>query len=518
MAPTLLRRALALGCFGLTLLTASTAPAAAQDSFKDVESRVTEFTLKNGMKFIILERHQAPVASFYTYADVGSAQEVKGITGLAHMFEHMAFKGTPTVGTTNYAEEKQSLDQVDRAFRALQVERDKGNKADPAKLEQLQKDFEAAQETAGKFVVKNEFSQAIDNAGGRGLNASTSSDKTDYFFSLPSNSSELWFYLESERFLHPVFREFYKERDVVMEERRMRSDNQPFGKLMEEFLHAAYRAHPYGEPTVGHMSDLQNFSRPDAEAFFKKYYIPSNLTSVIVGDVDPKKMKQLAETYFERIPSSPKPDPTRTTEPAQDAERRVLLRLQAQRAIMMGYHIGNINDPDTAVYAAISSLLSDGRSSRLYSSLVRDKKVAVQAGGFNGYPGLKYPTLFVCYVIPAPGKSNEEAEKSMLGEIEKLRKEPVTADELEGVKTRARMDLLRSFKDNSGMGQQLAAYQVLTGDWHNLFRFIDQLDKVTPADVQRVAKRVFVNSNQTVGVIEPVESASAAAPQQQQQQ
>ena len=286
------------------LLAAGAALAA--DDFKDIEGRVSEFTLKNGMKFLVLERHTAPVASFFTYADVGSVQEVKGITGLAHIFEHMAFKGTRTIGTKDYAKERVALEQVDKAFAALQMERQKGGKADPQKVKELEAAFKDAQEAAGKYVEKNEFGEAIERAGGRGLNATTAWDATRYFFSLPSNETELWFYLESERFRDPVLREFFKEKDVVMEERRMRTESQPIGKLLEEFLHAAYVAHPYGEPVVGHMSDLQNITRADAEAFFKKYYAPSDLTCVVVGDVIPKQVREMAERYFERIASGPK--------------------------------------------------------------------------------------------------------------------------------------------------------------------------------------------------------------------
>jgi predicted Zn-dependent peptidase len=491
----------------LVALAAATAFAA--DNFKDIESRVTEFTLQNGMKFLVLERHQAPVASFFTYADVGSTQEVKGITGLAHIFEHMAFKGSQTIGTKDYAKERPALEEVDKAFAALQQERDKGAKADPARLKQLDEAFHAAQENAGKFVEPNEFSKAIDRAGGRGLNASTSWDATRYFFSLPSNEAELWFYLESERFRNPVLREFYREKDVVMEERRMRTESQPVGKLIEEFIHAAYIAHAYGEPAIGHMSDLRNITRQDAEAFFRKYYAPSNLVSVIVGDVDPARIRQLAETYFGRIASAPKPEPLRTVEPPQSAERRVRLDLQSQRVLLMGYHKPGINDPDAAVYDAISSLLSDGRSSRLYRSLVRDKKISVQAAGFPGLPGQKYPGLFLFLSAAAQGHTNEESEKAITEEVERLKKELVPKEELDGVKRRARADLIRGLGNNTGLASQLANWQVLTGDWRNLFRQLDKINAVTPEDVQRVAKNTFLKTNLTVGVIEPQETAQA---------
>jgi predicted Zn-dependent peptidase len=489
-------------CFFFTCLLSSGVCAA--ESFQEIQARITSFTLKNGMTFVVMERHQAPVATFLTYADVGSVQEVKGITGLAHIFEHIAFKGSPAIGGKNYEEERLAMDRLDQAFLALRGEQHKGAKADPQKVKELETAFQAAQEGAGKFVVKNEYGDAIERTGGRDLNAGTGWDSTRYFFSLPSNSAELWFFLESEHFLRPVMREFYKEKDVVMEERRMRTESQPTGKLLEEALHAAYKAHPYGEPVVGHMSDLQEITRPDAEAFFKKYYGPGSLTSVIVGDVDPKKIRDLAETYFGRIPAVPKPEPLRTVEPPQDAEHRVTLRLQAERLVLVAYHKPDMFHPDNAVYRALSGVLSEGRSSRLYTSLVRDQKLAVQAFGFPDLPGKKYPGLFTFVVAPAPGHENAEAEKALLAEIERLKNEPVTAEELEGVKRRARAGLINGLGDNLQLANGLADWQALTGDWRNLFRDLEHLDAVTPADIQRVAREIFTVNNRTVATIEPL--------------
>jgi predicted Zn-dependent peptidase len=482
--------------------------AVAQDDFKQIESQTSQFTLNNGWRFIVLQRHQAPVAAFLTYADVGATQEVTGITGLAHLFEHMAFKGSSHLGTKDWPKERLALKQVDRAYYALRDERLKEKAADPAKLKQLEEAFKAAQEAAGKFVVPNEFGEAIERAGGRGLNANTSSDATNYYFSLPSNEAELWFYLEGQRFGDPVLREFYKERDVVMEERRL-MQSQPVGRMIEEFEAVAYKAHPYHEPVIGHMSDLQNLTRQDGERFFKKYYIPSNLISVVVGDVTPEQIRALAEKYFARIPSGPKPAPLHTVEPPQTGERRVTLRLASQRVFVEGYHKPNINDPDDAVYDAIGSLLSEGRSSRLQRALVRDKKVATQTGGFPGFPGQKYPGLFLFYAFAAPGHNNDEVQKAIEAEIDRLRTEPVSQEELDGVKRRARANLLRQLDDNARLSRLLAFYQALTGDWRNLFKQLDKINAVTPADIQRVAKATFTFDNRTVCTIEPLETAAA---------
>jgi predicted Zn-dependent peptidase len=499
------RPRLRLVCAAL-LLTAASAFAQSGE-FKDLESRITEFKLNNGWQFIVLERHQAPVASFLTWADVGSAQETKGITGLAHMFEHMAFKGSTRIGTKDAAKEKLALAQVDDTYHALAAEKKKGARADKATVARLQKAFDDAQEAAGKYVVANEFGEAVERAGGRGLNAFTNTDQTVYFFSLPSNESELWFFLEAERFSNPVFREFYKERGVVMEERRL-GESQPIGRLAEEMSAVAYKAHPYHEPVVGHMSDLESFTRDDAAAFFKKYYQPGNLVSVVVGDVKPERVRQLAETYFGAIPSGPKPEPIRTVEPPQQGERRVTLRMQSQPVFVEAYHKPDINDPDDAVYDALGSLLSEGRSSRLQRALVRDKKVATYAGGFQGYPGQKYPGLFLFFAMVAPGHTNDDVQKAVAAEIERLKTEPVGKEELDGVKRRARANLIRQLDDNFQLALQIASNQVLKGDWKQLFKQLDRIDKVTPEDIQRVAKKTFTFDNRTIAVIEPLQAAA----------
>jgi predicted Zn-dependent peptidase len=481
---------------------------AQDDPFAEIKGRITTFTLDNGLRFIVLERHQAPVASFYTYADVGSVQDPKGATGLAHMFEHMAFKGTPTIGGRNYEEEKLSLDRVDQAFLAWRAERDKGAKADAAKLAELEKALQTAQGGAAQFVVTNEFPQIIEQAGGRGLNASTGHDRTDYFFSLPSNSAELWFYLESERFLRPVLREFYKEAAVVREERRMSVESNPLGRLIEEFLHSAYIAHPYGLRGIGYMSDLESFTRADAQAFFDEYYGPSNLTCVIVGDVDPARMRELAETYFGRLPKRPEPEPIRTVEPEQQVERRLTMKANAQRLVLLGYHKPAATDPDGPVYDAIGSLLSDGRSSRLHRGLVTNKQVAIGAGGFPDFPGEKYPGLFVFFGYTAPGKTNEELESDIMAEIARLKEEPVSAEELDGVKRRTRANILSAMDSNTGMAGLLSRFEVVYGGWENLFTYLTRMEAVTPEDVQRIARETFVDTNRTVSYMEPLQNSN----------
>ena len=484
------------------LLLLAPLAAFAQD-LASFEKRTTVRKLDNGLTIIITERHDAPVFSYATVVNAGSAQESIGITGLAHMFEHMAFKGSDRIGTSDWPAEEKALAKVEETYAAYDRARRQETNRDDAKVAELEKAWRAALADADRYVVDNEFSQVVDRAGGVGVNAFTAQDITAYFFSLPSNRFELWAFLESERFRHPVFRQFYKERDVVTEERRMSVESDPSGRLEEQFVSTAFVAHPYGLGSgVGWPSDLASFSATDAAAFFKKYYVPSNIVVAIVGDVNPAEAMPLLEKYFGRLPKAPAPEPLRTVEPPQRAERTVVLRESSQPMYMEGYHRPASTDPRNATYDVISMLLSSGRTSRLYRSLVRDKKIAANAGGGSGYPGEKYPNLFVVQAVPTPGHTTDENADAIHAELERLKTEDVPADELQSVKTRVKAGLIRQLDSNSGLALQLASYQTLYGDWRELFREVDRIDKVTAADVKRVANETFVPLNRTVGKIE----------------
>lgn len=483
----------------LALLLVAGAGARAQD-LKSFEQKTTVHKLANGWTFIIVERPTAPVFSFTTIADVGSAQEVPGITGLAHMFEHMAFKGTPNIGTTDYAAEKKALDALEASYQAWQAER-LSPKPDAKKLETLQADFRAKQQEAARYVAHNEFDDVLTREGGTGMNASTGADDTNYYYSLPANKVELFAFLESERFAHPVFREFYEERDVVREERRMSYESRPIGRLVEQFVTTAYQYHPYQQPGIGTPSDLQSISITDAQKFFDTYYAPSNLTTAIVGDVHAQTLIPILEKYFGRIPARPVPPTLRTVEPPQIAERTVVLEDPAQPFYLEGYHKPAQTHPDQPIYDAIDDILSNGRTSRLYRSLVRDKKLAIDVESFSGFPGEKYPNLWAVLAVPALGVSNEQVQAALRAEIERLKREDVTDEELAKFKTRSKANLIRGLRSNQGLANQLASYQRLYGDWRELFRYIDRLDKVTKADIRRVANETFQAPNRTVAMI-----------------
>jgi predicted Zn-dependent peptidase len=475
--------------------------AAGQD-VRSFEKRITVKTLANGLTLIVCERPEAPVFSFFTLVDAGSAQDPMRQTGLAHMFEHMAFKGTDKIGTTDYAAEKPALEKVETAYTAYIAERDKEVGRDEAKLKELEKAWKDAMAAADQYVVANQFGKIVEQNGGQDLNAFTDYDETGYHYSLPSNRLELWAYLESERFLHPVLREFYKERNVVIEERRLRTDSNPIGRLLEQFNAAAFEAHPYHRPTVGWMSDLNSFSATDAQKFFDEYYIPANMVVAVAGDVKAAQVMPILEKYFSRLPASHKPDETTTTEPAQNSERRVELKEKTQPLYLEGYHRPDYRTKDDAVYDAITDLMSEGRTSRLYRALVRDKKIASFSAGFTGLPGIKYPHLFAFYAFPLPGHTTQEVADAIHAEIERLKKEDISDDELRMIKTRTKANLIRSLGDNGGLANQLATYQTRYGDWRELFRSVDRIDKVTKTDIRRVANETFNDTNRTVGVIE----------------
>jgi predicted Zn-dependent peptidase len=486
-----------------------TALANAQD-IASFEKRTTVKKLDNGLTIVICERPEAPVFSFFTHVDTGSVQDPLGQTGLAHMFEHMAFKGTDKIGTTDYAAEKVALGKVEQAYAAYIAERDKPVGRDEQKLKELEKSWKDAIAAADKYVKPNEFPQIVEMNGGEDMNANTSDDETNYFYSFPENRLELWAYLESERFLHPVMREFYKERNVVIEERRMRTDSNPTGRLIEQFTTAAFQAHPYHRPTIGWMSDLNSFSATDAKNFFDKYYIPSNMVVAVVGDVKASGTMPILEKYFGRLPSRPQPDERTTTEPPQNAERRVVLQDMSQPLYLEGYHRPDYRSPDDAVYDAIADLMSNGRTSRLYRALVRDKKIAAYSAGFSGLPGNKYPHLFAFYAFPLPGHKPDEMADAIHVEIEKLKNEDISDEELKMIKTRAKADLIRGLGSNEGLASSLALYQARYEDWRELFRSVDRIDKVSKADIRRVANQTFVPTNRTVGIIETKTAAPAA--------
>jgi predicted Zn-dependent peptidase len=438
------------------------------------------------------------------YADVGSANESYGITGISHLLEHMAFKGSKIVGTTDYEAEIKILNELDALYDEIKKEKAKA-KPDAEKVKEMEEQFETLRLKAKEYVATDEFIDMMIKEGDRTLNAYTSFDATQYIDSLPSNRLEFWMAMTSDRFLNPVFREFFKERDVVMEERRLGLETRPIGKLIEDFVATVFKAHPYHHHVIGHMSDLENITRQDVEEYFRKYYGPSNLTVGIVGDVKAEDVFRMAELYFGRIPSGPKPEPVRTEEPEQWGERRVTVEARSQPIIIVGYHRPDARHQDDAALEALANILGQGRSSRLYQVLVKEKKVAVHVESFNDFPGNKFPNLIAFLAVPAQNHTSKECLELIDEEIGKIKEESVTPEDLTKFKRNAEKNFLERMKSNASMASLLTYADVVLGDWKLTFDQVQEIRAITDEDVKRVANAYLIKKHRTIGEIVPEE-------------
>lgn len=469
------------------------------------EEAVHETTLENGLHILVVERPEAPVASFVTFVDVGSVNEPANRTGLAHLFEHMVFKGTEQIGTRNWEAESVWIERMDRAYRAW-LRESRQSTPDSTRMDLEWRRFTAAREQASHFVVNNEFSRIVEQEGGTGMNAFTSADATGYYYSLPQNRAELWFLLEAARFQNPVFREFYSEKEVVLEERRMRTDSQPVGRLVEEFLSVAYSAHPYRNPVIGWESDIRATSIADAREFYESWYRPDRMTVVIAGDVNAEAMFQLAETYFSPLPGGESPVEIVTEEPPQRGERRFVMMENGQPFFLAGYHTVSRRHEDWHALRLLGSIISDGRTSRLYRRLVQQDQIALNVAAFNGFPGTKYPSMFLTLAIPNRGVSLDRIESVIEEEIEKVKRGDVRQEELDRAIANARANQLREMESNSDLAMALAEAHTNTGNWRTLFTDLEKTADVTLEDIQRVAQTYLIREQRTVGRIENRES------------
>ena len=482
-------------------------------SAANLEDRVVEHRLANGLTLLLMERHQAPIVAVNLTYKVGGVYEHNGITGVAHLYEHMAFKGTRTIGVTDAEKEKPVLEELDRLAEAVMAEKLKGPAADQTRLAALRKRFVEVEAQAQQFVVPAELATLYQRNGGVGLNATTGKDVTRYFLSFPANRLPLWAAVESDRMANGVLREFYKEKKVVLEERRQSTDNSSNGRLHEAFAAAAFLAHPYGQPVIGWPSDLEALSRTQTEAFFQTYYGPVNAVLAVVGDIKPKEVIALVENTFGRIPARPPAPPVLTEEPPYSGERRVEVEFSAEPQLLIGYHKPSASHPDDDVFDVLESLLSEGRTSRLYKRLVQEKQLALNISAFSDYPGAQYPNLFVISAAPRAPHTTTEIEQAVYEELDRLKREPVSPHELQKILNQVDAAQVRALRSNSGMASRLAYFQAISGDWRETFKRRDRIAKVTPDDIRRVAAQYFTKSNRVVAtLVKPEDGAGKDKP------
>jgi predicted Zn-dependent peptidase len=481
------------------LLTLFPAPLTATD----LEKQVNKFVLKNGLTVLIMERHISPTVACYIRHRVGAVDEKLGETGLAHFLEHMMFKGTTTIGAKNYQKEAKLLKEIGTLGQSIDRELLKGKKADQHKIAAWQGRLDELQKKYRTLFTPNEIDRLYTENGADNMNATTSQDVTTYFVSLPSNKIELWARIEADRMVNTVFRDFYVERQVIMEERRQRVESDPEGKLYEQFLATAFSAHPYGRPVLGWPSDMAYLSEDAMADFVRKYHAPNNTVITLVGDLKTTAALKLIKKYFGTIPAQPLPSPLVTEEPPQAGEKRTTIIWDASPQLIIGYHKPNMPDKDDYTFDMIESILSKGRTSRLFRLLVQDKGVAESIDVSNGVPGSRYPNLFTVFATPRASHSSKELEQLIYEEIERLKKVPVSDDELIKTKNQLKADYIRGLDSNEGLAGKLSYFETLAGDYHYLTTYLDNLSKVTADDIQQAAQKYLTAENRTVATLIP---------------
>ncbi len=467
--------------------------------FENLGEQIKEIDLENGAKVLLLQDDSAPIVHCVTMANVGGVDEVPGITGIAHFLEHLAFKGTQTIGTTDYQAEKVILDQEDAIFDKLLLAKKDGNEELVASYQAQLDELEVQ---ASEFVVNNEFSQLYTQNGGRNFNAGTSKDYTMYQISLPANKLELWFALESDRFTNPVFREFYKERQVILDERLMREENSAQGQLMKRMMSTAYKVHPYRFTTIGEKEDIEQITRQDVKDFFNKYYGAKNLTFILYGDFSQEQAIKFSKQYLNAIPSREKSHPITELEPQQTEERRFTVDYDASPMVMISYHVPAASHADTPALEAFASIFGQTETSPLMKTLVYDKKLALYAYSFTGLPGSKYNNLFSIMFAPNSGVDVEDCIAQADSVLATFLAEGVSEKQLSSYRKNSKKSYLSRLDTGIYLPIQLGMVNVTTGDYKDLFSTLEQIDNLKTNDIIKVAKKYLISTNRSVGILE----------------
>lgn len=466
-----------------------------------LEDKVTVHRLRNGLTFVFMERHKIPtIATVYGFK-VGAVDEVTGFTGISHILEHMAFKGTTRIGTTDFEKEKVVMERVNELGAEWSKELRKGGLADKKKIEKIEGEMKKLEEEQKKYIVNLEIMDLYQKVGGIGVNASTGIDMTSFTANLPSNQLETWCLIESERMKDPVFRQFYTERSVVQQERKQSVGSRPLLQLMEAFTATAFLAHPCRNPVIGWASDIESVTLEEVKAFRDKYYVPNNCVAALVGDVYPEKAIPLIEKYFGNIPRGSDVPEVRTVEPVQLGERRVVVEGDAPSQLRIGYHKPGPPHKDAYVLYVAGMILAGETTSRMWKDFVDKRKIANQIWAAANFAGQRYDNLFLFQGWVKEPHTNEELEKAIYEYVEKLKVEPVEAKELEKVKNGLEFQGTTSVAVNAGMAGRLMGAQLLHGDWRRALDWEKEALKVTAEDIMAAAKKYFTPENRTVGYL-----------------
>lgn len=458
---------------------------------------VQEHVLSNGLKLLMFVKPGAPRVVCHIYYKVGSVNERPGITGIAHLHEHMMFKGTQIMGVTDFQKNDEINQKIDELMEKIYMEKYWKKDGDKEKLAQWQKEVDALIQAEKPDIIKDHLWELYMKNGGTFLNASTSYEVTGYYVTLPSNKVELQMLLEADRMQNAYFREFYSEKDVVMEERRL-SENRP-GYLFDEQVRAAfYSASPYHWSVIGWMDDLKRITKNDLSEFNRTYYTPKNAVAVYVGEFEPKTIITLAEKYFGRVPKGPDIEPIRTYEPPQHCEKRLYGEGPAASRVTMMFHIPPDGHPDNHALSLLAGILS-GDTGRLYKSLVKEKDMATRV--FANSSPMWYAGAFTFSGYPKTEKkiSPQELEKEIWAEIEKVQTEGVTAEELQKAKNRSEASFLRRMQRSEFIAMILGRSELNRG-WRTLQADLEELKKVTEEEIKKVASTYFAKDNATIAI------------------
>ena len=484
---------------------------------KNLKDSIRKVRLENGLTLLMLRRTNSPTLALYTKFKVGSSDESPEIAGTAHLLEHMLFKGTTNVGTTDFEKEKKyyllmkvtgnELDALRLQIRNLE---DRGV-AIPIDLkerkERLQRRLKSIEENQKKYIIKSEDTYIYEQHGQVGFNAYTSHDVTNYQIKLPSNRLEIWAKMESDRLSNPILREYYTERDVIMEERRMRIENRGFGILREKFLSLAFSKSPYQRPVIGYESNIPFLDIYETEDFFKTYYTPDNMVIGIVGDLDFQETETMIRKYFGGLkPSTKIRKEVRILESYNLGEKRIQFKYPGGSILMVGFNKPAFPHSDSTVFDLIDFILTKGVESRLYKSAVINEKISTQVSSWTSDPGERYSNLFTIFSYLNSDADPKRMEEIIWEEIEKIKNGDISDSEIQKAKNKNSADFLREVDSNSSLAEGLTYYETLTKNWEDMFKIYDKFNAVSKEDIKRVANKYFVKENMTIGHLDSRET------------